>query len=78
MKIYCNNCGYLTPPDKQPKTKEEKDIWIEKNKQGMLMCPVCSSKEILITSSIPKKIKIGRNEPCPCGSGKKYKKCCLT
>lgn len=22
-------------------------------------------------------IKIGRNEPCHCGSGKKYKKCCL-
>lgn len=22
--------------------------------------------------------KIGRNEPCPCGSGKKYKRCCLT
>jgi uncharacterized protein YecA (UPF0149 family) len=22
-------------------------------------------------------IKIGRNDPCPCGSGKKYKKCCL-
>ena len=21
-------------------------------------------------------VKIGRNEPCPCGSGKKYKKCC--
>ena len=20
--------------------------------------------------------KISRNEPCPCGSGKKYKKCC--
>lgn len=27
-------------------------------------------------NKIPKKIKIGRNEPCPCGSGKKYKKCC--
>lgn len=24
-----------------------------------------------------KKIKIGRNDPCPCGSGKKYKKCCM-
>lgn len=24
----------------------------------------------------PKKPKIGRNDPCPCGSGKKYKKCC--
>jgi hypothetical protein len=22
--------------------------------------------------------KVGRNEPCPCGSGKKYKKCCAT
>ena len=22
--------------------------------------------------------KIGRNDPCPCGSGKKYKKCCFT
>jgi hypothetical protein len=21
--------------------------------------------------------KIGRNDPCPCGSGKKYKKCCF-
>jgi len=27
------------------------------------------------TSSIPTK-KVGRNDPCPCGSGKKYKKCC--
>jgi len=24
------------------------------------------------------KQKTGRNEPCPCGSGKKYKKCCLS
>ena len=22
------------------------------------------------------RIKVGRNDPCPCGSGKKYKKCC--
>jgi len=26
----------------------------------------------------PQKRKIGRNDPCPCGSGKKYKKCCAT
>jgi uncharacterized protein len=24
----------------------------------------------------PSSAKIGRNDPCPCGSGKKYKKCC--
>lgn len=28
------------------------------------------------SETIVKKEKIGRNEPCPCGSGKKYKKCC--
>ncbi|MCG2879304.1 SEC-C domain-containing protein, partial [Obesumbacterium proteus] len=22
------------------------------------------------------KPQVGRNDPCPCGSGKKYKKCC--
>lgn len=25
----------------------------------------------------PRRGKVGRNDPCPCGSGKKYKKCCL-
>jgi uncharacterized protein YecA (UPF0149 family) len=25
----------------------------------------------------PRSEKVGRNDPCPCGSGKKYKKCCL-
>lgn len=25
---------------------------------------------------IIKDVKVGRNDPCPCGSGKKYKKCC--
>jgi len=30
-----------------------------------------------VVQSINDKPKINRNEPCPCGSGKKYKKCCL-
>ena len=29
------------------------------------------------TKTIKATRKIGRNEPCPCGSGKKYKKCCI-
>jgi 2-polyprenyl-3-methyl-5-hydroxy-6-metoxy-1,4-benzoquinol methylase len=28
-------------------------------------------------SAPTKTIKVGRNDPCPCGSGRKYKKCCL-
>ena len=31
----------------------------------------------LKTRRIEKAGKVGRNAPCPCGSGKKYKKCCL-
>jgi hypothetical protein len=29
------------------------------------------------TNSKSREAKVGRNDPCPCGSGKKYKKCCL-
>ncbi|MDQ0230900.1 SEC-C metal-binding domain-containing protein [Metabacillus malikii] len=30
----------------------------------------------LLTPNFPISSKVGRNEPCPCGSGKKFKKCC--
>jgi uncharacterized protein YecA (UPF0149 family) len=26
--------------------------------------------------TVVREAKVGRNDPCPCGSGKKYKKCC--
>ncbi|MCD4789008.1 MAG: SEC-C domain-containing protein [Bacteroidales bacterium] len=34
-------------------------------------------KEMPEILPVRKESKIGRNDPCPCGSGKKYKKCCL-
>ncbi len=36
--------------------------------------------DLLLNPILPVKIppKVGRNEPCPCGSGKKYKKCCAS
>jgi uncharacterized protein len=38
-----------------------------------------SMDQIGYQNSIPanKKPAVGRNQPCPCGSGRKYKKCCL-
>ena len=33
-----------------------------------------TKNEIMLANE--KKVKVGRNDPCPCGSGKKYKKCC--
>ena len=35
------------------------------------------NRETKETKKTPKKVvKVGRNDPCPCGSGKKYKQCC--
>lgn len=37
-------------------------------------------REEFITAATPVRhteSRVGRNEPCPCGSGKMYKKCCL-
>ena len=36
----------------------------------------CIDKEVKLEPIVMDK-KVGRNDPCPCGSGKKYKKCCL-
>ena len=43
--------------------KKEKGVWLFT--EGAMVRP----KPLVST-------KIGRNEPCPCGSGAKYKKCC--
>jgi len=32
---------------------------------------------VLLRDDAKARTKVGRNDPCPCGSGKKYKKCCL-
>jgi len=34
-------------------------------------------KEVMPTPLQTSRAKVGRNEPCPCGSGKKFKRCCL-
>jgi hypothetical protein len=35
-----------------------------------------NDEDILVNLPVKKESHIGRNHPCPCGSGKKYKKCC--
>ncbi len=66
-KLYKNMVGakaewlYSLPQWDAIFTKDEqKALYLEEKKSG----------------TIVKGAKIGRNDPCPCGSGKKYKKCC--
>jgi uncharacterized protein YecA (UPF0149 family) len=48
---------------------------------AVLLCSKAFS-QVFDDISVPKPAsiqvteKVGRNEPCPCGSGKKYKNCC--
>ena len=50
---------------------EEKARTFEEEYEALTAPPPSTPKQVV------KSKKIGRNEPCPCGSGKKYKKCCL-
>ncbi len=49
-----------------------------KNPEAVKQMKKMMGKSLNIPINQPKKKekKIGRNEPCPCDSGKKYKKCC--
>ncbi|HHV27325.1 MAG TPA: preprotein translocase subunit SecA [Tissierellia bacterium] len=50
-------------PDKMERKRVAKAVSTNKENQGK-------------QKPIVKEKKVGRNDPCPCGSGKKYKKCC--
>lgn len=54
-----------------PEEKRHLEIGIEENP-----VPLVHFLPDLNNTTIINDKKIGRNEPCPCGSGKKYKKCC--
>jgi len=59
---------------KQGKTELEKALETLKSIQKVYGEDTKSSSKIMKGK---RRKKIGRNDPCPCGSGKKYKKCCL-
>jgi len=53
---------------------KENGRWMYSEKKSTVhtvVSPASSNKPVRRSAA-----KVGRNEPCPCGSGKKYKKCC--
>ena len=52
-------------------------IEVVKNEEGKEKMSVDkSSQKVAVKNAETKKAEVGRNDPCPCGSGKKYKNCC--
>ncbi|WP_316247537.1 SEC-C metal-binding domain-containing protein [Rossellomorea aquimaris] len=54
-----------------PKLTQWKSLIEEVEKHSL------DEQPLLVTQPVQTEDKVGRNDPCPCGSGKKYKKCCL-
>jgi len=56
-------------------------FWVQVSGEPRQRLPVRTTSASAVQSqsqgSQPVKKKVGRNDPCPCGSGKKYKKCCM-
>lgn len=55
-------------------TLEAADDQREKAARSVAQVESAGAEKIPFVGITP---KIGRNDPCPCGSGKKYRKCCL-
>ena len=59
---------------------EAKATWLYELPQWDNLLDEAKRKELYkkqkLSGTVIKGKKIGRNEPCPCGSGKKYKNCC--
>jgi preprotein translocase subunit SecA len=50
---------------------------VGQSKSVLPSSPNCESPDVVEAFPLsPPPRKVGRNQECPCGSGKKYKKCC--
>jgi preprotein translocase subunit SecA len=64
---------HLEPAAQQDERREEERKQQARERQFMFSAP---PKQAPSPVSARAEAKVGRNDPCPCGSGKKYKKCC--
>lgn len=90
-RIYFDNIAdlyqYIISNWNETITEQEEDLFekeFQKNFEKRILKedqPTLNNNDLKdLGSPLAKNIsstKVGRNEPCPCGSGKKYKKCCL-
>jgi preprotein translocase subunit SecA len=61
----------LQPVEEQERVKE-----MERRQRKQEIVMNAPGEEMEAPKTVIRGPKIGRNDPCPCGSGKKYKKCC--
>lgn len=72
---HINNGIELAASAKKQSSAFLKSIPREKTSRKKTTAKKSTSQKKPVKKKIPE-VKVGRNDPCPCGSGKKYKKCC--
>jgi preprotein translocase subunit SecA len=55
---------------------ELEEAFQRKKKRELEQARMAGAGDMQVTQVVRSGDKVGRNDPCPCGSGKKYKKCC--
>ncbi len=64
-------------PDERREDYEKANEKLGFFKTGAVEQRTVTEFPIVKKPKVPSRVKVGRNDPCPCGSGKKYKKCCI-
>jgi preprotein translocase subunit SecA len=69
--------GNGRPPRQVATSVDEiEEAFQRKKKRELDQARMAGSGDMQVQQVVRSGEKIGRNDPCPCGSGKKYKKCC--
>ena len=76
IALLCDKNGWIFVGEFEPDEPEDlREVEYLLNPQAFTSQPrMGNSGNITVVHEKP---KVGRNEPCPCGSGLKYKKCCM-
>jgi preprotein translocase subunit SecA len=69
--------GSRRPRNVSTSVDELEESFQRKKKRELEQARMAGSSEAQTVQQVVRgTAKVGRNDPCPCGSGKKYKKCC--
>jgi preprotein translocase subunit SecA len=69
--------GNGRPPRQVATSVDEiEEAFQRKKKKELEQARMAGSGDMQVQQVVRSGAKVGRNDPCPCGSGKKYKKCC--
>lgn len=73
------NTWDVTTPKLEPQAVNTEDEIAQLLNENNIFKETIFDEQFILDNTVPvnHSAKVGRNDPCPCGSGKKYKKCCL-